>query len=302
MEKSTISSFSQKSKIDDLDLKREIELKKRTFAGGNNIVITIPRELTETLEKRGRTLEQILSATVYEGKVIQKRDKINITASVMSELFEDVKEKIIQHMMELLRQHPEVNMIVMVGGFSESEFIKKAVYKAFPGKTVIIPQDARLAVVKGAVMYGHDNSVIISRSMPFTYGVSVAVPFDDIKHPESKKTLRNGSYKCENNFKVFIRAGESVIPGKTTVQHVCNASTVSSANVEIYCAKSKFPVYVDEPGSTCIGSIQLQLNDTRSSDLHTIRITMSFGSTELSVQAKAEGTNNAVMAKFNFLH
>ncbi|KAK3588036.1 hypothetical protein CHS0354_012082 [Potamilus streckersoni] len=300
--KHVIDSFIQDRKSDELDLKREFELKKRKFTGEDRIIFRGMKALTETLKENGRTLEQKLKGTIYEGHVIQKRDKLHIPGTFMSYLFEDVKKNIIQHMREVLMQHPKVNIVLMVGGFSESDVIKKAVYEAFPHKTVIIPQDARLAVVKGAVMYGHDTSVIISRSMPFTYGISVAVPFDVNKHPESKKVYKGGNYKCEDNFKVFIRAGETVTPGKTTVQHVCNASTMSSANVEIYRTKSKYPIYTDEPGCANIGSIQLQLNNIRSSGLRTIQITMSFGSTELSVQAKEEGTNNAVMAKFNFLH
>ncbi|KAK3588035.1 hypothetical protein CHS0354_012081 [Potamilus streckersoni] len=297
-----VSSFTQERKVDELDLKREFELKKRKFAAKDKIRFRVLSTLTKTLKKTGRTLEQNLSGTIYEGQVIKKNDKVTIPGTLMSELFEDVKKNIIQHMQEVLMQHPEVNIILMVGGFSDSDVIMTAVKETFLHKTVIIPPEASLAVVKGAVMYGHDTSVIISRSMPFTYGISVAVPFDVNKHPESKKVYKGGYYKCEDNFKVFIRVGDTVIPGKTMVQHVCNASTESSANVEIYRTKSKYPIYTDEPGCANIGSIQLQLNNIRSSGLRTIQITMSFGSTELSVQAKEEGTNNAVMAKFNFLH
>ncbi|KAL3831481.1 hypothetical protein ACJMK2_023222 [Sinanodonta woodiana] len=277
-----VSSLTQENKSDERDLKREFDLPK-------------------CWEKNGQTLEQTLSGTIYEGHVIQKRDQVHISATLISKLFEDVKMKIIQHMQEVLRQHPKVNIILMVRGFSESDVIKKAVKEAFPHKTVIIPEEQSLAVLKGAVLYGHNNSFIISRSMPFTYGISVAVPFDANKHPESKKTYKGGNYKCEDNFKVFIRAGDTVIPGKTTVQHVCKASSVSSANVEIYRTKSKDPLYTDEPGCANVGSIALKLNNT-SAEITLIQITMSFGNTELSVQAKEQETNNVVVAKLNFLH
>ncbi|KAL3831479.1 hypothetical protein ACJMK2_023220 [Sinanodonta woodiana] len=296
-----VSSLTQENKSDERDLKREFELKKRTFPVEDTIRFRVLSKLTEMLIKNGQTLDQTLSGTIYEGHVMQKKHQVHISATLMSKLFEDVKMKIIQHMQEVLIHHPEVNIILMVGGLSESDVIKKAVKEAFPHKTVIIPEEARLAVVKGAVMYGHNKSVIISRSMPFTYGISVAVPFHANKHPESKKTYKGGNYKCEDTFKVFIRAGDTVIPGKTTVQHVCNASTVSSANVEIYRTKSKDPIFTDEPGCANVGSIELKLNNT-SAQVTPIQITMSFGNTELSVQAKEQGTNNAVVAKFNFLH
>ncbi|KAL3831480.1 hypothetical protein ACJMK2_023221 [Sinanodonta woodiana] len=296
-----VSSFTQKNKSDELDLKREFELKKRTFPVEDTIRFRNLSKITKILKKTGQTLEQTLTGTVYEGHVMQKRDQVHISDTLISKLFEDVKMKIIQHMKEMLIQHRNVNTILMVGGFSESKVIKMAVKEAFPRKTIIIPEEASLAVLKGAVMYGHNKSVIISRSMPFTYGISVAVPFDVNKHPESKKTYKGGYYKCEDNFKVFIRAGDTVTPGKTTIQHVCNASTVSSANVEIYRTKSKNPIFTDEPGCANVGSIELKLNNI-SAEITPVQITMSFGNTELSVQAKEQGTNNAVVAKFNFLH
>ncbi|KAK3588039.1 hypothetical protein CHS0354_012085 [Potamilus streckersoni] len=299
--KSAVSSFIQNSKADDLDLKREFELKKRLF-DGEKVNFRSLRKLNKILKKNGQSLENKLSGTIYEGKVMKKADRVYVAGSIMSEMFEDVKENIIQHMRELLRQHPDVNMIIMVGGFSDSNIIKKAVREAFCNKTVIIPDDAVLAVLKEAVMYRCNTSLIISRSIPFTYGVSVAVPFDVNKHPESKKMYKDGYYKCEDNFKVFFRAGETVIPGKTTVQYICNASTATRANVEIYGTKSKYPLYVDEPECRCIGSVQLLLNDSKCLGLRPIHITMSFESTELSVRAEEEGTINAVMAKFNFLN
>ncbi|KAL3831482.1 hypothetical protein ACJMK2_023223 [Sinanodonta woodiana] len=299
--KHVVSSFIQKGKAGERDLQREFELKKRTCPVEDTIRFRVLNKLTKMLIKTGKALEQTLSGTIYEGHVMPKKHQVHISTTLMSKLFEDVIMKIIQHMQDMLTHHPEVNIILMVGGFSESDVIKKAVKEAFPHKTVIIPKEARLAVVKGAVMYGHNKSVIISRSMPFTYGISVAVPFDANKHPESKKTYKGGSYKCEDNFKVFIRAGDTVIPGQTTIQHVCNSSTVSSANVEIYRTKSKDPIYTDEPGSGMIGKIELKLNNT-SAEIKPIQITMSFGNTELSVQANEQGTNNDVVARFNFLH
>ncbi|KAK3588040.1 hypothetical protein CHS0354_012086 [Potamilus streckersoni] len=301
--KSVISSFNKDNKEDALDIIRDFEEKKRVFKAYETVTFRVPSALVEELENSGRTLEKNISGTIYEGKVKQRRDKMHIEGSVISALFDDVKKNIIQQMKEVLIQHPKVNTILMVGGFSESDIIKQAVQKAFDLKKVIIPSEARLAVVKGAVMYGHNPSVIISRSLPYTYGVSVAVGFDDSKHPRSKRVFKDGFYKCEDNFKVFIRAGDTVIPGKTTVRHVCNASSATSANIEIYRTKSKKPIYVDDYGCSCVGSIQLLLSDISSHTTRPIEITMSFGSTELSVQANEEqNRNNAVVAKFNFLH
>ena len=43
----------------------------------------------------------------------------------------------------------------MVGAFSDCPIIQDAVYKAFPDNQIIIPEDAGLSVLKGAVLFGH---------------------------------------------------------------------------------------------------------------------------------------------------
>ena len=50
-------------------------------------------------------------------------------------------------------RHREVRN--MVGGLSECSMIQEAVYKAFPDNQIIIPMDAALSVLKGAVLFGH---------------------------------------------------------------------------------------------------------------------------------------------------
>jgi molecular chaperone DnaK (HSP70) len=48
-----------------------------------------------------------------------------------------------------------LSTILMVGGFSECPLIQDAVQAAFPDKRIIIPEDAGMSVLKGAVLFGH---------------------------------------------------------------------------------------------------------------------------------------------------
>jgi hypothetical protein len=43
----------------------------------------------------------------------------------------------------------------MVGGFSESTILQEHIKKGFPDKNLFIPKEAGLAVLKGAVIFGH---------------------------------------------------------------------------------------------------------------------------------------------------
>jgi hypothetical protein len=51
----------------------------------------------------------------------------------------------------------------MVGGLSESEYVQKSMQTAFPDINVLIPEDPELAVMKGAVLFGFNPSVITAR-------------------------------------------------------------------------------------------------------------------------------------------
>lgn len=47
----------------------------------------------------------------------------------------------------------------MVGGFSECEIVQDAIRKAFPECRVVVPHEAGLAVLIGAVLFGHKHYI-----------------------------------------------------------------------------------------------------------------------------------------------
>ncbi|WAR14118.1 hypothetical protein MAR_004223 [Mya arenaria] len=53
--------------------------------------------------------------------------------------------------------------------------------------------------------------------------ISTAVDFDSKLHPVvHRMQRRDGSYICEDIFKVFVKQGEDVIPGQTTTSFEFN--------------------------------------------------------------------------------
>jgi hypothetical protein len=51
----------------------------------------------------------------------------------------------------------------MVGGFAESKIMQSLVRKAFLDRSIIVPQEAGLVVLKGAVIYGHCPRIVSCR-------------------------------------------------------------------------------------------------------------------------------------------
>jgi hypothetical protein len=61
-----------------------------------------------------------------------------------------------------------------------------------PNQTLIIPQEAGLAVLKGAVLFGFEPRIISTRICKATYGVKTNSAFKEGTDPEEKKTIIEG--------------------------------------------------------------------------------------------------------------
>jgi molecular chaperone DnaK (HSP70) len=82
---------------------------------------------------------------------------MRFSPDLMIKLFTPTIDSIITLMTNTVsnRSTNGVSNIVMVGGLSECLMIQDAVYKAFPDNQIIIPDEADLSVLKGAVLFGH---------------------------------------------------------------------------------------------------------------------------------------------------
>ena len=79
----------------------------------------------------------------------------------------------------------------MVGGFSESPFLKGAIKNRFENDslTVLTPRRPQVSVIRGACMYGLNPRSIKSRIAKKTYGINTLTTFDPERHPEEKKVF-----------------------------------------------------------------------------------------------------------------
>ena len=62
----------------------------------------------------------------------------------------------------------------LVGGFAESPFLQQELRRSFgESMRIIIPQDVALTILKGAVVFGLDPTVVTVRRSRLTYGIGV---------------------------------------------------------------------------------------------------------------------------------
>ncbi|XP_069131214.1 heat shock 70 kDa protein 12B-like [Argopecten irradians] len=158
------------NKADMVDFLRDFEVKKRTIKpnapSDDKSTFKIPSSMTDACkEENGQDIVTIVkSKPQFKGNMSLVRDKLRVSGDIAKELFKDPTRHIVDHLKKLLREPSTrgVSNILMVGGFSESPVLQDEIKKNFPDLRMIVPQDAGLAVLKGAVIYGYEPGAIKS--------------------------------------------------------------------------------------------------------------------------------------------
>ena len=304
-----IQKFKKDYPADDLELLREFETKKRSVGQSSSEKITfrVPVSLTEIFEDEyeGETIKSVVKQSSYDQKLSWTGDKLRVGESVILELFKNCCDSIVEHVEELLGlpQCQGVNTLLMVGGFSECKLIQKVVKERFADKRVIIPEEAGLAVVKGAVLFGHNPRAIISRMTKFTYGVKSNRDFEPDDH-QSKKFVMHGREKCKDTFSKHVQINTSVPVGEPLEPQYYRPLRRDQTEVvvPIYTSTDATPRYTSEPTCTCLGELTIYLTKAQEAeDEREIEVKMTFGGTELIVDARETHSNKPCTAKFDFL-
>ena len=95
-------------------------------------------------------------------------DKLRMRKALFQGFLKPCSEKIVNHIRELLEEQNvkgTIKILLMVGGFFESEFFQEAIQNAFPEYP--IPQEAGIYVLKSAMVFGHDPTTIDERKTKY---------------------------------------------------------------------------------------------------------------------------------------
>lgn len=118
----------------------------------------------------------------------------------------------------------------MVGGFSESPYLKSEIKKNFEDNgqiiggakiNVLVPRRPQVSVIRGACMFGLNPRSITSRISKLTYGINTLTTFDPLRHAEEKKVVIEGEDFCEDVFDAFVKRGEAVGIDEVHVKTYC---------------------------------------------------------------------------------
>lgn len=304
-----IDQFKIKRPAAWVDLMIAFESRKRAAAPDrtNPLNINLPFSFIDYYKKfRGHSVEHALRKSNVDFVKWSSQGMLRMNPDAMNSLFKPTIDHIIQHLTELFEK-PEVSdikFLFLVGGFAESPLLQQAVQNMLQGRSrIIIPHDVGLTILKGAVLFGLDPSVIKVRRSPLTYGVGVLNRFVEGKHPPEKLLVKDGTRWCTDVFDTFIAVDQSVALGEMVKRSYTPAKPSQQVIViHVYCSEKESVGFISEPGVRKCGTLRLDVSGTESTAARReIQTLMQFGDTEIRAMAVDVSTGRTVKASIDFL-
>jgi len=304
-----LRKFQRQYTEDYIDLFREFEVKKREITPARDLTINtrIPVVLKEIFEKETEeTVPEVIKQMNFDGKMSFTGDKLKVDASVFKSFFDEAITGIVDHLEGLFMESSThgTTAILMVGGFSESAMLQSAIKKAFPDKRLIVPEEAGLVVLKGAVVFGHHPSAIQTRVCKHTYGIELNPLFSDIHHDNHRKFESNGRFYCKDVFDKHVEIGQKLNYGEPQSDRMYAplTSTQEHVDVVVYASSERQPTYVTDKGCTQVGKFTINVRDMSVPlSMRTLNVTLTFSGTEIEVSATERDTGKVTKSNVNFL-
>ena len=236
---------------------------------------------------------------------ILNRLKLQIPRTVISKMIEQVAKNISAHtnFLMTLKENENLDFIFMVGGFSNSPIVVKEIRDLVSPLPVIVPENAEVSVVQGAVMFGWKPDIFKSRMSKRTYGISVTDNFRENIDPERLIWYDDDNVKlCDKLFDKLVSVNEDIEIDKTVTRNYCPMyHNQMSMPIDIYESEESVVSYCDQPGVKKLGTLTVPMNDTTGDKSRKVNVSVRFGGTEFVVTAKDETTGVVVLATYDFL-
>ena len=232
-------------------------------------------------------------------------DYLNITMRMLGNLHRPIVTKIAEQMKMLLAKPSlqDVKTIFLVGGFSEAQFLRKEISRCFPDKRILIPPDPQLAIIRGAVEFAQEPSLLRARVMGKTYGLKICIEFDPEKHPLEKRLVSREKVYCRDIFETLAKKGERIDIDEKRTYDFCPIEPDSTAlSFEFYSTDEDDADFISDPGVVS-ENVEISIsspNSAKGCD-RTLRLEVKFGGTETNVQVVDVESDNVKMACLQFV-
>lgn len=281
-----INEFHAQFPKDYVELLQDFEIKKR--GESDSVRVSLPYNFCN-FSFDGKSVQNcIKDYTQKSGNSVKfSSGKLVLSSEIVDSLFKDPLGQINDHIENLLKRPKlrDLNYIFLVGGFAESVRLQSSIKKAFSERvTVLVPEDASLAVVKGAVAFGCDPSSICQRICRYTYGVGSYLPFEDGKHRDDLKVVSDELVLCKNILQVWAECGEVI--GHNEVWRETYTPIITNQRgiiFEFFKSSKKNVQYTDEEGVEKCGCLVVEMPDMTGDMERAVDLEVIFGGTEIKV-------------------
>ena len=222
-------------------------------------------------------------------------------------MFEEVCNDIAKHVTGLLHREEikDIDAIIMVGGFSNASILNDKVRSISGNIPVIVPEEAELAVLKGATLFGWNTDFINKRRSQKTYGKKIALKFNHkLDRGRKKYTNSEGEVFCLERFLTLVTVNQEINVGHK-LRHVDFPLYDEQDNISyhLYASEKEVVRYCDEPGVEEIGKFVLPLpnHDGIKRTGRKLITDHIFDSTMIHVEILDESSGMSVSAVFEYL-
>ncbi|KAL3878940.1 hypothetical protein ACJMK2_031264, partial [Sinanodonta woodiana] len=291
-----LEKFKVEAMEDHVGLFRDFELKKRKVSpnGKEELTFSIPASLLDLFNKNtGETLTEAINQTQFAPNVhVIKGNKLRLDQSIMRAFFDKSLRSVCDHLQTFHEDNEKygISVALLVGGFAESPMLSGAIRENCSSWKVIVPDGASLTVLKGAVLYGFDQSIIVYRVARYTYGVGARSDFIDGVHPKENLVVNEeGERKCKNIFDTFLTEGTLVRydqivcerKGRIPLEH-----NHDYMNISIFASTVKDPKFITKDCCFFLGNLKVTGLDTSiPRSQRTVDYTITHKGTDLHVHA-----------------
>ena len=286
-----VREFLDDWKTEFLDVLRDFDIAKTKVRPRqyNPMEVKVPAALERICKDKhgGNNLSNVISKTVYREKVKIVDNKMCIDGGMSNEFFRTGSADIARNIKQALSHKTAkgVMYLVLVGGFANSPMVQEVIQRELEDTSdiqrIIVAPDPEVAILKGAVIFGHQPKSIFSRVLRYTYGLRKAKLFNPDLHATEHRVMLHGIEFITDVFSTFITAGTRAPVGFVSYDSLTTIEPFQKViQIDIYYSTEINPQFVTEKNCFVLGKIDYQVPNP-SKEERTIYIEFIFGDTEL---------------------
>ncbi|XP_052816570.1 heat shock 70 kDa protein 12A-like isoform X2 [Mya arenaria] len=279
--------FQNEEMADYFDILREFETKKRTITSETKgpVYFRVSAALREIHDEVGeKSVNEMLAEMKIKDDVSYRRDKLRVSAYIVRSWFSESIDETVQHVLYLLSEASmkKQTTIIIVGGYGECKLVSDEMKNAITSKKIIVPDECGLAVLKGAVQFGHQPKLITFRVAKYTYGFKVK----RVSETDGCKNI------IDNVFRKVVEINEVVkIDRRIPAPGQQFLSMDEQSEISIFISSDPNPAFVTDESCSLIGNLHLgQAKSQRRAD-NEVSVEFLFGETELEVIVRTLSDN-----------